>query len=56
MEDSVKMKSGGGYAKAVDRTFSGEVGSRAVRMCKAGRFTDYVGKFLTIAYDNAKDV
>lgn len=40
------VKSGEGYAKAVDRTFSGKIGSKAVRMYKAGRFTDYAAEFL----------
>ncbi|MCX7110667.1 MAG: hypothetical protein NTX45_11185 [Proteobacteria bacterium] len=45
-DDAKLLKSGGGYAKAVDRTFSGKIGSKAWRMIKAKRFTDYAAEFL----------
>ncbi|MFZ4699405.1 MAG: RHS repeat-associated core domain-containing protein, partial [Candidatus Methylumidiphilus sp.] len=45
-DDAKLLKSGGGYAKAVDRTFSGKIGCKAWRMIKAKRFTDYAAEFL----------
>jgi RHS repeat-associated protein len=40
------LKAGEGYANATGRFFDKGVGSKAVRMYKAGRFTDYVGEYL----------
>ncbi|MFZ4699643.1 MAG: RHS repeat-associated core domain-containing protein, partial [Candidatus Methylumidiphilus sp.] len=46
-EDNFRLvKSADRFVKSVDRTFSGKIGSKAVRMIKAKRFTDYAAEFL----------